>query len=233
MFLGVIVPTSGAPAETSTDFIKQSLASLELQQAAHNATWGLGKADTWFIDLDVGEISFHFPDGNVARAPLQVVGTYSPKDGIFLWAWHHPSILEPLRAHSRLAKAWGEKHRLAKWTTHKVHCAPGRSVGSSPQLPLVLARRAARIEPLIQMVRLCLCHYTIMNRAAVIEQLKQTHETLAKLLALLEAGQSKQFAAHLYQSRRQHRRTCERPNKGKGYRANRPLKLPHRAELRI
>jgi hypothetical protein len=53
-----------------------------------------------------------------------------------------------------------------------------------------------------------------MNRAAVIEQLKQTHETLAKLLALLEAGESDKFAAHLYQSRRQHWRTCERPNKG-------------------
>jgi len=37
-----------------------------------------------------------------------------------------------------------------------------------------------------------------MNRAAVIEQLKQTQETLAKLLALLEAGEADKFAAHLY-----------------------------------
>ena len=37
---------------------------------------------------------------------------------------------------------------------------------------------------------------------------------LAKLLALLEAGESDKFAAHLYQSRRHYRRTCERPNKG-------------------
>ena len=53
-----------------------------------------------------------------------------------------------------------------------------------------------------------------MNRAAVIEQLKQTQETLAKLLALLEAAEADKFAAHLYQSRRQYRRTSERPNKG-------------------
>src|SRR4029450_110085 len=39
-----------------------------------------------------------------------------------------------------------------------------------------------------------------MNRAAVIEQLKQTQETLAKLLALLEAGEGDKFAARLYQS---------------------------------
>jgi hypothetical protein len=44
--------------------------------------------------------------------------------------------------------------------------------------------------------------------------LKQTQETLAKLLALLEAGEADKFAAHLYHSRRQYRRTSERPNKG-------------------
>ena len=53
-----------------------------------------------------------------------------------------------------------------------------------------------------------------MNRAAVIEQLRQTQETLAKLLALLEAGETDKFAAHLYQVRRQYRRVSERPNKG-------------------
>ena len=53
-----------------------------------------------------------------------------------------------------------------------------------------------------------------MNRAAVIEQLKQIQEKLGRLLALLEAGEADKFAAHVYQSRRQHRRTSERPNKG-------------------
>jgi hypothetical protein len=54
---------------------------------------------------------------------------------------------------------------------------------------------------------------TIINRAAVIEQLRQTQETLAKLLALLEAGET-EFAAHLYQSRTQYLHTSERPNMG-------------------
>jgi hypothetical protein len=52
------------------------------------------------------------------------------------------------------------------------------------------------------------------NRAAVIEQLKQTQEMLARLPALLEAAETDGFAAHIYQSRRQYRRTSERPNKG-------------------
>jgi hypothetical protein len=53
-----------------------------------------------------------------------------------------------------------------------------------------------------------------MNRAAVIEQLKATHETILKLLALLESSEADKFVAHLYQARKQYRLVCERPNKG-------------------
>jgi hypothetical protein len=54
-----------------------------------------------------------------------------------------------------------------------------------------------------------------MNRAAVIEQLKQTQEILAKVLALLESSEADKFVAHLCQARKQYRLVCERPNKGK------------------
>ena len=52
-----------------------------------------------------------------------------------------------------------------------------------------------------------------MNRAAVIEQLKQTQETLNKLLALLQSSEADKFVAHLYQARKQYRRVCERAGK--------------------
>jgi hypothetical protein len=73
-----------------------------------------------------------------------------------------------------------------------------------------------------------------MNRAAVIEQLKQTREILAKVLALLESSEADKFVAHLFQARKQYRLVCERPNKGKqGDRARSYLKLPSGAELGI
>jgi hypothetical protein len=53
-----------------------------------------------------------------------------------------------------------------------------------------------------------------MNRAAVIEQLKATQETLNKLLALLQSSEADKFVAHLYQARKQYRLVCEGPNKG-------------------
>jgi hypothetical protein len=48
-----------------------------------------------------------------------------------------------------------------------------------------------------------------VTRAAVIEQLRATQETLNKLLALLESSQGDRFAAHIYQSRKDYRRACD------------------------
>jgi hypothetical protein len=40
-----------------------------------------------------------------------------------------------------------------------------------------------------------------MNRAAVIDQIKVTQETLNKLQALLQSSEADKFVAHLYQTR--------------------------------
>jgi len=47
----------------------------------------------------------------------------------------------------------------------------------------------------------------------IIEELKETRKTLENLLALLQSGEHERFAAHLYQSRREFRRTCETAGK--------------------
>jgi hypothetical protein len=53
-----------------------------------------------------------------------------------------------------------------------------------------------------------------MNGVTFIEKLTEIQQTVAQLLAQLQATEADKFAAHLYQARRQFRRTCERPNKG-------------------
>jgi hypothetical protein len=52
-----------------------------------------------------------------------------------------------------------------------------------------------------------------MNRAAVIDELKATPQTLSKVLALLESSEANKFVAPLFQAPRQYRLVCERPNK--------------------
>ena len=71
-------------------------------------------------------------------------------------------------------------------------------------------------------------------RAAVIEQLKQTQEMLARLLALLQASEADKFVAHLYQARKTVPASLRATEQGQqGSRASHHRKLPDRAEPRI
>ena len=57
-------------------------------------------------------------------------------------------------------------------------------------------------------------HDTV-NRTALIEQIQETRKTLEKLLTLLLSApvERDRFVSHLYQSRREYRRTCETAGK--------------------
>ena len=54
-----------------------------------------------------------------------------------------------------------------------------------------------------------------MNRGALIAQIEQARGTLEKLLTLLQSApvERDRFVSHLYQSRREHRGTCETAGK--------------------
>jgi len=108
--------------KTIQSFIEQSMNGLELQTQSHMNTWNLGQADNWNVDQETGKISWTFSDGSYLESDVQIIGTYSKKSGTFLWAWAHPSILQQLAKSSELVKAYGEKHKIEKFTTRKVSC---------------------------------------------------------------------------------------------------------------
>ena len=69
-----------------------------------------------------------------------------------------------------------------------------------------------------------------MNRVVLIERIEEARTVLEKLLTLLQLAPSERdrFVSHLYQSRREYRRTCETAGKsGQANRAVRHLKLPN------
>jgi hypothetical protein len=53
-----------------------------------------------------------------------------------------------------------------------------------------------------------------VNRATFIEKLTEIQQTVAQMLAELQASEAKKLVMHLYQARKQFRLVCERPNKG-------------------
>ena len=74
----------------------------------------------------------------------------------------------------------------------------------------------------------------IMNRGTFIEKLTEVQQTIAQLVAQLQSSEHDQFAAHVYQYRREFRHVSERPNKGnKAIERLLHLKLPDRAGLGI
>ncbi|WP_278469655.1 DUF6882 domain-containing protein [Gimesia maris] len=104
-------------------FIQQAIEGLRVQTAAHSSTWNLGDEDTWSAEQDSGRIEFSFADGTIAETDMQIIGTYNTNDGTFLWGWDHPYIKEPLRAHAKLARQFGEQHKLSNFTERIVECA--------------------------------------------------------------------------------------------------------------
>ena len=54
-----------------------------------------------------------------------------------------------------------------------------------------------------------------MDRTLLIDQIQRARETLEKLLALLQSApvERDRFVSHLYQARREYRRTCETAGK--------------------
>ena len=109
-----------AVPENVRTFTEAALEGLRLQTAAHAGSWGLDTALDWSIDQDKQYIAWTLKDGRTAKAPVQIVGTFNPKDCSFLWAWGHPSSEEPLQEAAKLARAYGEANGDDRFTQRKV-----------------------------------------------------------------------------------------------------------------
>jgi hypothetical protein len=95
--------------------LAQAIEDLRLKTEAHDALWGLAQAD-WSVDQNQGEIIFSGTDGIIARAPVQIVGTYSSKDGTWLWGWDHPSVVPALQKHAKHARRYGKQYGITRLT---------------------------------------------------------------------------------------------------------------------
>lgn len=111
-------------AETLPDsvqlYIRQGIEGLKQQTSAHTATWHFGQEKTWSVDQDKGLIYFIFPNKIVASAPVQIIGTYNPKDGTFLWGWDNPSVDDKLKRAANLVKEYGEKNKISMFTKREI-----------------------------------------------------------------------------------------------------------------
>ncbi len=75
--------------------------------AEAHQTWGLGTADQWGLDQTTGRITWTFPD-KTASAPAQILATYNPSAGSWLWAWANNSVLPSMSKDALAVRQWAE-----------------------------------------------------------------------------------------------------------------------------
>lgn len=91
---------------------------LQQQTILHREAWGLGSETQWNLDMNEGRVRWTFADGRVMQAAVQVVGTYSTKEGRFMWGWDDPSVPEPLRRAAQQVRTLG----FDRWVQRVVDC---------------------------------------------------------------------------------------------------------------
>lgn len=91
---------------------------LATKTATHRGAWGLGGSERWDLDQETGELVFTFPD-KIASCDAQIIGTWNSQSKTWLWAWSNRSIVEALVTISLKMRAYGEAHRLERFTTAK------------------------------------------------------------------------------------------------------------------
>lgn len=110
--------TKARLAEAPELVFGRAIEDLKIKTGLARSVFKLDKAD-WAADLDAGVITFTSRK-IVARAPVQVIGTYNTRDGTWLWGWDHPSVPAPMARAAQLMKSYGERHGLEQLTTRKI-----------------------------------------------------------------------------------------------------------------
>lgn len=96
--------------------IEKAVNGLTLVTGTHVATWHLDRAD-WSVDQEAGTIKFSTPNGVLATAPVQIIGSYDTLDSTWLWGWDHPSVMPHLAEHAKRLHDYGRERGFNRLTT--------------------------------------------------------------------------------------------------------------------
>lgn len=74
----------------------------------------------WNVDQEAGLIEFQRTDGALVRAPVQIIGSWNPRNDMFTWGWDHPSVHTRCRADAERTRWFGDKHDMDDLTRRQV-----------------------------------------------------------------------------------------------------------------
>lgn len=82
------------------------------QETLEQSEWRLASCAEWGFDDTSGVVTVRFEDASEWQADGQFLGSFSPDDQTFQWAWDSPDMSEHLTRDSRLVKDIGERFGL-------------------------------------------------------------------------------------------------------------------------
>jgi len=91
--------------------------------AAHTSSWRIEEAENWDVNLIGGIITWTFADGKVARAPAQLIATWSNTEGTFLWGWDHPSAPPGTALAAQAVHDHAKRHNIKQLLDEKIVCS--------------------------------------------------------------------------------------------------------------
>lgn len=103
------------------ELLEEAFSELKARNEAADQVFNL-RQSSWSLDQTTCAVRFHNPNGTVASAPFQTIGTLNRNDGTWMWAWDNPSIVDAIRQHALTVRAYGEEHGHELLTQRKFPC---------------------------------------------------------------------------------------------------------------
>jgi len=110
-----VIPTNYA------DLLRMAAAHVAALTYGH-MSWGLGRHDNWAVDLNRGTIEWRLSD-RVARAPVELIGTWASDLGTYRWGWDHPAIPAASAPSAQAVKAFADAHSIAELQSAELPCS--------------------------------------------------------------------------------------------------------------
>jgi len=94
-------------------WLTAATAEFNRKQDVLKQEWGFGSFERWAFDPATKVFSLTFTDGSGLDADGQVLGTYSPTDGSWEWAWNNPNIEPEAAVPADMLKQFGRRLGLS------------------------------------------------------------------------------------------------------------------------
>lgn len=104
-----------------SDLISMARAHVDALSSGH-AAWGFGRERNWSVDLDRGSIEWMLADNVVARAPVELIGTWASDLDSFRWAWDHPAIPAGAAPAAQAVREFANANQITELQPVEVMC---------------------------------------------------------------------------------------------------------------